>query len=756
MIFTTELNLTVNEFADFWRYKIGVNVIPADTRNKKPLVRWSEYQNKPISEWQHNSWKNSGMFYKGMAIILGRVWHRYDRKDYFFLGIDKDNQKAITEFCSHNGKTIALRELATKTLVEQHLDDPSRSHSYYYTTRQIMGKSSDSISLDCINDDLIPVLEVKSQGNNLMYCTPSIHINGTRYEILGTFEPATLNDLQTDDLELHINNICKKYGIDYLNNKNDRLLTPIRELFQPEYRVLEGHNRHEGLLRVMESLITRNRTILSLEKIRDLSREWNNSHCMPPLNDEEFERQWRSAVEFIKKSNQNSSYKQTRHNQNQNLIETLSSEELQQEYQSDSIEELCENIMSRCSVKTLADTEEILYYKNGIYHPGGEQVIKIELEKIAGYSIKNYQRNEIIAHVRYRTIAKREDFDSDINIINVKNGLVNILSGEVKPHSPDYLSLVQLPVKYDPMALCPKIIGFLIDIQSREGISLIIRFFGYCIYKSACYEKALMFIGPGKNGKSVLIKLIESFVGQENVSHASLQELTGDRFAGADLYGKLVNTFADLESNKLTNTGIFKTLVSGDSIRAQRKHQQPFSFHNYSKLIFSTNKILRSDDMSYAYYRRWIILIFDKLFDGENQDPELINKLITEEEMSGLLNLALKGLRKLIKEGGFKDIPVEQIRQHYEHSSSIMKEFIDEQCVINLNNPDYLVSTRRLKELFGMFCRSRGLKPLEENMLGKELLQFGVSKDHIMRNNQRDYYYIGIIPRKNCHPKIMQ
>jgi P4 family phage/plasmid primase-like protien len=750
MISTTKPNLTVNEFADFWRYNIGVNVIPADTRNKKPLVKWSEYRNKPISEWQHNQWKKSGMFCRGMAIILGRVWHRDERKDYFFLGIDKDNEKAIVEFCSHNGKTITLWELASKTLVEQHLDDPSRAHSYYYTTRPIMGKSSDSIFLDGINSDLIPALEVKSQGNCLMYCTPSIHVNGTRYEILGTFEPATLNELQTDELELHINSICKKYDIDYLSNKNDRLLTPIGDLFQPEYRILEGHNRHEALLRVMESLIFRNRTIFSLEKIKDLSRDWNNTHCMPPLDDGEFERQWKSAVKFIEKQNRNSSYKQV--NQNHNLTGTLSSEELQQEYPSDSIEELCEKIMSRCAIKTLADTEEILYYRNGLYHSGGEQVIKVELEKMAGYSIKNHQRNEIIAHIKYRTIVHREDFDSDINIINVKNGLVNLMSGEIKPHSPDYLSLVQLPVKYDPMALCPKIIRFLIDVQSREGISLIIRFLGYCIYRTACYEKAIMFIGPGKNGKSILIKLIESFVGQKNVSHASLQELTGDRFASADLYGKLVNTFADLESNKLTNTGIFKTLVSGDSIRAQRKHQQPFSFRNYSKLVFSTNKILGSDDMSYAYYRRWIILIFNRIFEGENQDPELINKLTTEEEMSGLLNLALKGLRKLIKDG-FKDISIEQIRQEYEHNSSIMKEFIDEQCFINVNNPDYLVSTRRFKELFVMFCKSRGLKPLEENILGKELLQFGISKDRIMKNNQRDYYYIGIMPRGELSTK---
>ena len=134
----------------------------------------------------------------------------------------------------------------------------------------------------------------------------------------------------------------------------------------------------------------------------------------------------------------------------------------------------------------------------------------------------------------------------------MKNGLLNILTGEIKPHSHEYLSLVQLPVKYDRNALCSKIIRFLTAIQTKEGISTIVRLFGYCIYRSACYEKALLFVGSGKNGKSVLISSIESFVGKENVSHASLQELTGDRFASADLFCKFVNTFADLEVDKLT------------------------------------------------------------------------------------------------------------------------------------------------------------------------------------------------------------
>ena len=70
-----------NKWADYWRNEIGVNVMPAITKNKITKIKWAEYQDKPIPEWQHNQWKNESTFSEGLAIIPGRVWHREDRKD---------------------------------------------------------------------------------------------------------------------------------------------------------------------------------------------------------------------------------------------------------------------------------------------------------------------------------------------------------------------------------------------------------------------------------------------------------------------------------------------------------------------------------------------------------------------------------------------------------------------------------------------------------------------------------------------------
>jgi hypothetical protein len=73
---------TINEWADWWRNQIGVNVIPAISKDKTPIVKWKQFQDKPIPQEVHDQWKEQGLFDNGMAIILGRTWHRNDRPDY--------------------------------------------------------------------------------------------------------------------------------------------------------------------------------------------------------------------------------------------------------------------------------------------------------------------------------------------------------------------------------------------------------------------------------------------------------------------------------------------------------------------------------------------------------------------------------------------------------------------------------------------------------------------------------------------------
>ena len=104
------------------------------------------------------------------------------------------------------------------------------------------------------------------------------------------------------------------------------------------------------------------------------------------------------------------------------------------------------------------------------------------------------------------------------DIINVQNGLLNIWTGELSEHSPDFLSIVQLPLVYNPKTRCPNIGRFLAQVLHPEDVLTALEIIGYLLYRTAIYEKAVMLYGNGDNGKGVFIKVIEAFVGSENCS----------------------------------------------------------------------------------------------------------------------------------------------------------------------------------------------------------------------------------------------
>jgi hypothetical protein len=305
MTITAEGLKTVNDWADFWRNDIGVNVIPANTRKKETYESWKEWQYNPVPEDLHNEWKTSGAFDKGIAIVLGNVHHNQQKQGLYLIGIDCDNAKAIEEICSRDDNTISLSQLAQWTLVEQHSDDLTKAHVLLYSHKPFPKKSSDNNGQlnQKLNANEVPAIEVKSLGSHgILFVTPSVHQNGEPYQIIGRYDPVV-----ADDFVLHINSICKKYAIPYLeaaDNGNGKALLPIQDLFKPDFTIFEGHNRHEALLRTMEALIARNSSILSHDQIKPLAQQWNNQHCSPPLDDKEFEKQWKCATGFIERKAQ--------------------------------------------------------------------------------------------------------------------------------------------------------------------------------------------------------------------------------------------------------------------------------------------------------------------------------------------------------------------------------------------------------------------------------------------------------------------
>jgi hypothetical protein len=139
-----------------------------------------------------------------------------------------------------------------------------------------------------------------------MFCSNSPHQKDGYYHIISTLKPEVFKAQNVED---GIKGICDKYNIPYAFNNNSlgHLNTTIEDLWKTETVILEGHNRHLELLRIMESELQRNRGIKPLEDIKQIVQFWNQKHCSPPLDDKEFERQWDDAIKFLEKSKDESS-----------------------------------------------------------------------------------------------------------------------------------------------------------------------------------------------------------------------------------------------------------------------------------------------------------------------------------------------------------------------------------------------------------------------------------------------------------------
>lgn len=407
------------------------------------------------------------------------------------------------------------------------------------------------------------------------------------------------------------------------------------------------------------------------------------------------------------------------------------------------IVEIAGRIMSNHTFKTPMDTGEIYFYNDGIYHPNGEALINEECKRIEP-EITKHNANEVAFHIQANTYARRKDITMPPHLIHLENGIFDLENGKLLEFSPKYFGLVQLPVKYDPNADCPKIKKFLSEILHESDIPTIQELFGFCLLRDYHIQKAFMFLGEGNNGKSTLLLLFRGFLGRENVSSVALQTFEANRFAVGNLHGKLANMYADISDKALQQTGIFKMLTGGDMIFAEKKFKDGFSFVNHAKLIFSANKLPEAHDDTTAFFRRWIIINFPNSFDGDEADKKILDKLCTPKEISGLLNFALAGLGRLVEKGCFSfTVGTEIVREDYERKSNSFLAFLKDCLEFD---PEYETTKEEFYKNYVKYCKSYKLPTKDKASVSKEIARNcpSVSSSHPRIDGKKVHAWRGV------------
>jgi len=422
---------------------------------------------------------------------------------------------------------------------------------------------------------------------------------------------------------------------------------------------------------------------------------------------------------------------------------------------------LAQSIVKKLQVHRLSDgakAQLISFDANSGLYMVGEEPIRLVAQRNCDQKVKEFQIREILSAVRRNAplIGTVHLNDPRRRIIIFKDLFLNLGTMRLNKNGSEWLYTIGIPHNYNAKAKCPRFHRFIQEILPREAHLLVKQMLGYLLIPSTAFRKCFVFLGEGANGKSTLIQVTEAMLGHHNVSHHSLQDLANNRFATFDLFGKLANTYADLDDCDVKSAGKLKQIVSGDSMFYEQKHQTPFSGPVTARLVFSANKMPIIRDTSNAIRDRLILLDFPNRFEEEKQDRDLIHKLTTESEIEGIIaTWAIPGLTNLLESGQF-NIPERsyQLLAEYQREFDPTSEFIEQQVEAA---PGESVGKRDLYTQCEQWCEDQGVaKPTQREFNRRLSATFGIPDNHDFRASRtRERIWKGIRLHDPDNPKAV-
>lgn len=382
---------------------------------------------------------------------------------------------------------------------------------------------------------------------------------------------------------------------------------------------------------------------------------------------------------------------------------------------------LAKYLTNKYDIITVGEKErEMFVYRDGIYFRAENEIIFPEIQRILGDYVTKNAKTETFHKIADMTSSARKIFtDTDVRYIPLANGVYDREDNVLLPLESKYRFKYQFPIRYNPEATCPRIDEFLDTVLTAEQRLTVEEWLGYYFYRYYMFKKAIIFVGEGDTGKTTLLEVIAYLIGAENISAVSLHKMTSDKFAAAHLYEKHGNIVDELSDKDVTDTGNFKIATGGGTITGEYKFGNQFSFQNFAKFTFACNQIPDVQNFNdEAYFNRWMVIRFEKKI--EKRIPNFIKTLTTEEERSGLFNLAMRGLTRLLEQGSFTyastaiDTKLEMMR-----SGSSIANFIAERVVQDVGAS---ITKEDMYDAYCDYCAENELAAETIKMLGSKFV----------------------------------
>jgi P4 family phage/plasmid primase-like protien len=333
-------------------------------------------------------------------------------------------------------------------------------------------------------------------------------------------------------------------------------------------------------------------------------------------------------------------------------------------------------------------------------------------------------------------------------LVSLRNGLFHLEDSILIPHSLGFFTQNSLPFEYNQSAQCPEWTNFLQSVwpDDQQSVDCLQEMFGYILSGDTKQQKFFNLIGPRRSGKGTINKVLVSLLGQHNTVAPELGELC-DTFGLQPWLGKLLASFTDARAPERNRSAVVSQLlriVGGDTITVNRKNKEAWNGYLPTRLVIYSNEVLQLTENSNALTGRMIVLKMTRSFFNK-EDTDLAHKL--EQELSGIFNWAMEGLKRRLSRGGHFSQP-ESGKEYLELMAELgnpMQPFTEDALEF-----DPLAFSRK-EDVFACWkhwALKKSMSPGTEQAFKRRFLaatqEMFVKSDKIQIDGSREQVYMGV------------
>lgn len=386
--------------------------------------------------------------------------------------------------------------------------------------------------------------------------------------------------------------------------------------------------------------------------------------------------------------------------------------------------------------QTVFGMDEFKRYQTGIWECVPEREIKQEIlsvlqnSKFNGIKPTSYKLQSVEEILKTKTYIQDDKWNSNNNILVLKNGTINLTNFEFREHRPEDYSTISLPFGYNPTSTALTWNKF-INSVFPQGISLFLQeFAGYCLTPETKHEATIWLYGPPASGKSTFITGMRAMLG-DKAGVLGLDDIENSRFGLDGIFGKTLLVCEEQPSIKITKSHVINKIISGEYIKADRKFREPIEFKPCAKLLWAMNELPKVASSKNGLFRRVKIVELEPL----DIEPDWRIKKQIEGEGQGIFNWALEGLKRLHERNSFEYPPkLLDMKSKFIAQSCSSERFIKEKCEWSTGER---IQSEHLYQIYLEWCIEREINPDSQKGFSMKLSESGF---HKMESNGRRYW----------------